>query len=255
MTDRKPIEARGVFGSSERESERSASWSDRDYATEVRRALLDGVNAPRRSFETDDTLRPAGQPRNAVFVVEKGWLYTARILADGQRQLLEVLLPGQIAGLGELGLERPLSALHALGETSVREIAWGRVRELLEGSTEFCENVAMQISRERLMLEERLASLGRRDSAQRLGHFLLEMHHRLQPPADQYSLPVNQQFLADLLGLSAVHVSRMLKELREAGLVDMTEHGVELLDPAELALKTDFDPAYLLLGSHRGDAD
>jgi CRP-like cAMP-binding protein len=247
VSDRPSIEARGDGGGVGKVDARHDSSLDRDYAAEIRSALLEGYSAPTRHFDAGATVRPAGQPRNAVFVIEQGWIYSSRVLPAGGRQLLELLLPGQVAGLGEFGLERPLSALHALGETVVREVAWDRLRSCMCESPDFSENFALLVARERLMLEERLTSLGRRDALQRLGHFLLEMHHRIRPPADRFRLPVTQQFLADLLGMTSVHVSRMLTELRDSHLVDMSDHGVELLDPDELALKTDFDPAYLAL--------
>lgn len=251
MAERPPIETRGGSGAAAGIPETSDdARSERDSAASVRRALLDGGTAPRREFAAGSTLRPAGQPRNAVFVIEEGWLYSARVLPDGERQVLELSLPGQVVGLGEFGLERPLSALHALGNAVVREIPWARVRQKMCDGSDFSERAAVLVARDRLMLEERLTSLGRRTAAQRLGHYLLEMHHRLQPPADNYRLPVTQQFLADLLGLTSVHVSRMLTELRDAGLVDMTDQGVALLDPDELRLKTDFDPGYLALAPY-----
>lgn len=251
MADRPPLQSRGAAQPAVDAPETTdEARSERDCAEVVRELLLDDDNAPRRHFDAGSTLRPAGQPRNAVFVVEQGWLYSARLLPEGERQVLELSLPGQVVGLGEFGLDRPLSGLYALRDAVVREISWARLRDRMCEGSPFSEHAAMLVARDRLMLEERLTSLGRRTAAQRLGHYLLEMHHRLQPPSDRYRLPVTQQFLADLLGLTSVHVSRMLTELRDSGLVDMTEQGVELIDPDELKLKTDFDPGYLALGPY-----
>nr|WP_277347535.1 helix-turn-helix domain-containing protein [Wenzhouxiangella sp. XN79A] len=105
------------------------------------------------------------------------------------------------------------------------------------------------------MFEERLTSLGRRDAAERLGHFLLEMHHRLRPSANRFRLPVTQAFLADMLGLTSVHVSRMLSQLRDEGLVDMNDQGVHLLDIDTLRRACDFDPGYLAVDPVCNDAD
>lgn len=255
MADRSPIETRGGSSPGTPAPEAPVARSERDCATAVRNTLLEDDAAPRRHFEAGATLRPAAQPRNAIFVVEQGWLYTARLLPEGDRQILEVSLPGQVVGFGEFGLDRPLSGLYALDDVAVREIGWGRIRQRMCDGSDFSEQVAVLVARDRLMLEERLTSLGRRTAAQRLGHYLLEMHYRLQPPADKYRLPMTQQFLADLLGLTSVHVSRMLTELRDRGLVDMNEQGVELLDPDELKLKTDFDPGYLQLEPYCDGAD
>lgn len=239
------IEARGGNPSCGGTGSPSPSSRDGDHAEGVRRVLLQLGDPPRRSFEDGATVRPAGEPRKAVFVVESGWMFAARFLPDGRRQVLEIWLPGQIVGLGDYGLERPLSALHALGTLKLREIGWDAVRERLCDSDDFSDQVTMLIARERLLLEERLTSLGRRNAAESLGHFLLEMHHRLRPPSDRFRLPVTQTFLADLLGLTSVHVSRMLTQLRQEALAEMNDHGVHLLDIDALRRACDFDPGYL----------
>lgn len=129
-----------------------------------------------------------------------------RILPDGRRQVLAVWLPGQEVGLGEVGLERPLSVLHALGATEVREIGWDGLREQLCGSSELGNRVAV-------LLDERVTSLGRRDAAERPG-------------------------------LTSVHISRMLARLRDEGLVDMEDHGAHLIGIDELKRRCDFDSGY-----------
>lgn len=252
MAERPPVGARGGASGPEAAGRPSR---EHDSAADVRRELLQDSDVPKRSFEDGATVRPAGQPRNAVFVIESGWLFSARLLPDGRRQILEVWLPGQVVGLGETGLERPLSALHALGAVEVLEISWTRLRERICASDGLGDRVATLVARERLLLEERITSLGRRDAAERLGHFLLEMHHRLRPPADRFRLPVTQTFLADLLGLTSVHISRMLTRLRDEGRVDMNDHGVQLLDIDALRDQCDFDPSYLGLEAFCDDAD
>ena len=255
VAERPPIEAKGSKPAGIGMDTPGTRSRDRDHAATIRRMLLELGDPPRRSFQDGDTVRPAGEPRNAVFVVESGWMFSARFLPDGRRQVLEIWLPGQIVGLGEYGLDRPLSALHALGGIEVREIGWNAVRERLCASDDFSDHFTTLVARERLVLEERLTSLGRRDAAERLGHFLLEMHHRLRPPADRFRLPVTQTFLADLLGLTSVHISRMLSQLRDDGLVEMNDQGVHLIDIETLRNACDFDPAYLGLEPICDDAD
>ncbi len=252
MAERSPMTTRGDAAGVQASGRPSR---EHDSATDLRQRLLDGGDVPKRSFDDGATLRPAGQPRNAIFVIESGGVFSARVLPDGRRQVLEVWLPGQVVGLGEVGLERPLSALHALGPAEVREIGWDRLREQLCASSDLGDQVAMLVAHERLLLEERITSLGRRNAAERLGHFLLEMHYRLRPPADRYRLPVTQTFLADLLGLTSVHISRMLAQLRDESLVDMNDHGVHLIGIDELKRRCDFDPGYLGLEVFCAGAD
>ena len=67
-------------------------------------------------------------------------------------------------------------------------------------------------------------------------------------------MPLTQEQIADVLGLSAPHVNRMLRRLREEGLIDVEESHIRLLDRAALAALADFDEAYLAPRTSRQDA-
>ncbi|WP_202946716.1 Crp/Fnr family transcriptional regulator [Allomesorhizobium alhagi] len=78
-------------------------------------------------------------------------------------------------------------------------------------------------SRDEATVVEHLVGIGRRDARERTAHFLLELGARLKlvglGSAAGYACPLSQSMLADAIGLSAVHVNRVLRELREAGQV------------------------------------
>lgn len=99
------------------------------------------------------------------------------------------------------------------------------------------------------MVVEHLVDLGRRSAVQRIGHFLLELGARLNLVglADKYgySCPLTQYHLADVSGLTAVHVNRVLRTLREDGLVTFRDGLVIFNDYDKLAALVDFDPVYL----------
>jgi CRP-like cAMP-binding protein len=87
---------------------------------------------------------------------------------------------------------------------------------------------------ERVLLMERLASLGQTKAVQRLAAFLLHIHDRLQqmnPTLEQsFELPLTQADLAEIVGLTFVHVNRSLRELDRSGLIQRTGKRVALLD-------------------------
>lgn len=89
----------------------------------------------------------------------------------------------------------------------------------------------------------------RRNASERLAHFLLEPSARLSlvglGTKDGYACPLTQNVLADALGLSAVHVNRLLRELREIDLVDFRCSTVSFVDFNGLVALADFDPRYL----------
>ena len=104
-------------------------------------------------------------------------------------------------------------------------------------------------SRDEAMVVEHLVGLGRRDATERMAHFLLELYARLrlvgQAKENRFACPLSQYLLADALGLSAVHVNRVLRQLREEGLCTF-QKGVVVLDDYEGMVRlAGFDRAYL----------
>jgi CRP-like cAMP-binding protein len=93
-------------------------------------------------------------------------------------------------------------------------------------------------TRNEAMIVERLISLGRRTAIERIAHFFLELHDRLLPvglaTSSEFDCPINQYLLADALGLSAIHVNRMLRELREEGLMTFADYKVTFHDSTRL---------------------
>ena len=104
-------------------------------------------------------------------------------------------------------------------------------------------------SRDEAMVVEHLVGIGRRDAKERTAHFLLELGARLKlvglGTALGYSCPLSQYLLADAMGLSAVHVNRVLRELREDGLVTFQQGKVTIHDLDGLVVLADFDKSYL----------
>ena len=99
------------------------------------------------------------------------------------------------------------------------------------------------------MVVEHLVNLGRRDADGRMAHFLLELGSRLalvgMGSQTGYDCPLTQYHLADALGLSPIHVNRVLKQLREAGLITFRHGRVTIHDHSRLVDLAEFDPAYL----------
>jgi CRP-like cAMP-binding protein len=104
-------------------------------------------------------------------------------------------------------------------------------------------------SRDEAMVVEHLIDIGRRNAAERVAHFLLELGSRLRlvglGQASGYACPLTQYHLADALGLSAVHVNRVLRQLREAGLATFRDGQVRYDDFDRLVDFADFDSSYL----------
>ena len=158
-------------------------------------------------------------------------------------------MPGDFLGLRSVLLR---TADHNVEPVTKVEAAEVHVADLLDTFTRtprLATAVLWAASRDEAMLVEHLVGLGRRNAAERTGHFLLELAARLRlvglGDKSGYACPLSQYLLADALGLSAVHVNRVLRELREAGLVTFQNGHVHFDDFDGLVTFADFDRTYL----------
>jgi len=121
--------------------------------------------------------------------------------------------------------------------------------EIFSKAPRLATAVLWAASRDEAMVVEHLVDIGRRNAKERAAHFLLELGARLKlvglGSTSGYACPLSQYLLADALGLSAVHVNRVLRELREDGLVTFQHGQVEIHDLDALVLLADFDKTYL----------
>ena len=107
------------------------------------------------------------------------------------------------------------------------------------------------MGQEESILAERVVSLGRRDSFEKLAHALCELDARLsaigQMRGRTIELPLNQEDFADILGISVIHVNRTFRRLSEEKIAEYRKGAIDLLDKERLAELSSFDPAYLHL--------
>ncbi len=111
--------------------------------------------------------------------------------------------------------------------------------------------LAWTTGQEESILAERVVSLGRRDSLEKLAHALCELEARLsaigQMQGNTIELPLNQEDFADILGISVIHVNRTFRRLSEDKTAEYRKGQIDLLDRARLVELAAFDPSYLHL--------
>lgn len=195
---------------------------------------------------------PAGQPFDpdgraaSPRLILSGWACRQRILADGQRQIFGFLLPGDSVGLSLN--PRPLDETSTVALTRVEYVDALMLREILALHDPRHDRLraALAASRryEEACLLNHVVRLGRQSAQARLAHLLLELRDRLQRAGlcsgERLHLPLTQETLADALGLSLVHVSRTLGQMRRARLIAMQCGWVTLLDEAYLRVASDY---------------
>nr|WP_301285186.1 Crp/Fnr family transcriptional regulator [Halomonas sp. FL8] len=181
--------------------------------------------------------------------ISQGWAYSFRNLGDGSRQILKVYLPGDIIGMRDFAFSNRLAGVAMIDDGIVSPFSHEHLLKIFRKSTALTAGLFAIACRQQAILTERLIYLARRTAQQRLAHFLYEMFLRLERIGavnnGRFRLPLSQEQLGDILGLSAVHVSRTFTAFREEGLVLRDRHRVTLPDPEALALVAEFDGSYL----------
>jgi len=100
-------------------------------------------------------------------------------------------------------------------------------------------------SRDEAMVVEHLVNIGRRSALERTAHFILELYDRLKlvglASGDEFACPLSQNVIADALGLSAIHVNRVLRQLRERGLLTFRDRLITIHDAKALKLLAGYE--------------
>jgi CRP-like cAMP-binding protein len=190
-----------------------------------------------------------GQIERAAYILVSGWVCSYKLQPDGGRQIIDFQIPGDFVGLRSIMLEESNCSFEAIVDILTIEVPKQSLVAAFSTTPGLARAILRAASRDEAMVLEHLVRLGRRDAGKRMAHFLLELGARLSVVelgnTSGYDCPLTQYHLADTLGLSAVHVNRVLRSLREAGLVSFKDGRVKFMNRAGLVKLADFDPAYL----------
>lgn len=210
---------------------------------------LASLHKRRRTFAAGRDLVHQGQSDQAAYTLVSGWACSYKILEDGQKQIVDFQIPGDFLGLRSVLLQVSDHSIEPVTDIEVTEILVADLLDAFGRTPRLAMAVLWAASRDEAMVVEHLVDVGRRDAGRRMAHFLLELGARLYligvGSKAGYPCPLTQYHLADALGLSAVHVNRVLRQLREAGMVTFRDGFVAFDDHDRLASFAQFEPSYL----------
>lgn len=213
---------------------------------EDRAALLGAVS----NIETKSRgscVRPQGEQPQSLLILVEGVALAARLLPDDSRQVLALYVPGDVMD-GQPVPTRTTFELCAITDVSIARIPHQVLAKLLSARPNIAFALWCESARNMAIQQEWLVSLGR-DSRARLAHFLCEISERFSEAglgeADHVAFPLTQTHVAEALGLSVVHLNRVLQQMRREGLVAISQGHLHIVDRSALQKVADFDPAYL----------
>jgi len=217
--------------------------------SEVELRALESLNKRHRTFVAGRDLVHEGQSEQAAYILCSGWAFSYKLLQDGQRQIVDFHVPGDFLGLRSVLLHVSDQGIEPITDIKVTEVHVSDLLEAFTHSPQLALAVLWAASRDEALVVEHLVDVGRRNAKERTAHFLLELGARLElvgmGSKVGYACPLSQYLLADALGLSAVHVNRVLRQLREAGMMTFRDGSVTFDDYDRTAEFAGFDPTYL----------
>jgi CRP-like cAMP-binding protein len=212
-------------------------------------AILAAATATSRTIPTRHDLIREGDRPGPVFVMLEGWACRYKILPNGTRQVLAYLMPGDSCDLHV--------ALLAEMDHSIQTITPARVATIERAGMDAImasrPNVAKAMYIAQLVDEGTMrawiTSMGRRTSVERVAHLMCELYLRARNiglTGDiRLEVPLSQLLLADSLGMTPVHLNRVLKRLRMSGAITVKRGSLIIIDPLMLVQIAGFDENYL----------
>jgi CRP/FNR family transcriptional regulator len=173
-----------------------------------------------------------------VFVLCAGWAFRYFQLADGRRQILKFLLPGDLFSSITIFDKTFHFSVKALTEVQVSGFSRSEVRKRCGADSDVQGAIAKSCVTDTNEMTELLTALGQCSAEERIAHLLLHLMPRIAARnvirEQRYPFPLRQQHIADAVGLTPVHVSRVLGLFRERRLLELSEGHLKVINPAEL---------------------
>jgi CRP-like cAMP-binding protein len=214
---------------------------------EDRAAILALPHTVRRSPRGHALAHQDGDP-SLCFAVLSGIVGRTKLLADGTRQIISVHLAGEGVDLHKAVSAEATHGVIALTDAEVAVIGASALGALLD-RPQIRAAVMREIVHDGAIQREWTVNVGRRNARCRLAHFLCEMGWRMEAAgigtADDFVIPLTQEHLADITGLTTVHVNRTLQGLRAEGTMARSTRPLTVIDPQALIAAANFDDKYL----------
>jgi CRP-like cAMP-binding protein len=182
-------------------------------------------------------------------VLLTGFAYRAKITGEGGRQIISIHMAGEFVDLQNILLDVSDHNVQTLTQSEVAFIPRAAARDLALGNPAVGRALWLQTLIDSSIFREWVVNVGRRDSRARVAHLLCEFSLRLEAAGlasnHHYELPMTQEQLADAVGLTSVHVNRVLKQLGAEGLISRDKRSITIEDWQRMRDAGDFNERYL----------
>jgi CRP-like cAMP-binding protein len=214
-------------------------------------AELDRLVGQSIQYPAGASIAKVGDEADVVTVVQEGFVCRTNVLEDGRRQIHSLFLPGDTADGETPLLGNRVDNLDTLSRCSVWLIPKARFFEVVQSQPQLAEAFVREAAIAAQIAREWVVNIGRRTALERIAHLFCELHARMaalgMTSEQGFVLPLTQHDIADAQGLSAVHVNRVLQDLRARGLIRTERQRLVILDHPRLCKLAVGDFTYLHL--------
>jgi len=208
---------------------------------------LHAIQSFRSGTRTVDAGRTIVEEHRAsaqLLTLYSGWAFRYKTLSDGRRQILNFLLPGDFIGLQDEFADGQTHGVEALTGVTLCTFARDKLWDLFHTQPKLSYEITWLAAREEKMVDDNLVTAGRRNAGERVAMLLMHLYRRAERVGmvrDGWAeFPVNQQHIADALGLSLVHTNKTLRQLQRLGLHKLDGGWLRILEPHALETLGDY---------------
>ncbi len=203
------------------------------------------------SVRTNEDFVHCGEVTDHACLIVDGLAARIEQLGDGLRQITALHIPGDMADLHSVVVPHTSWALLAMAPTTVIRVPHAALRDIADRYPAIARAFWRDGMVDASILAQWAVSLGRRRAVGRVAHLLCELACRydrsILPAIDRFHLAMTQAQIADVLGLTSIHLNRMFRELRKTGLITVVDGKPRIANWNALVAQAGFDPAYLHL--------
>ena len=190
------------------------------------------------SFKKGALLQQQGDRSVTLYLLLQGWTASTMAVASGERQMLKVHMCGDLIGLPSLPISEAADSVIALTDVAACVVSLHAIGQLFEDSPRLAALLFLISQEERLLLMDRLTTVGRVEADGRLACFLLQTADRLRRldpnVTDVLNIPLTQKDYSDLVGINEAHLSRVIRRWREEGLIKWQRNQITILNEGRL---------------------
>jgi CRP-like cAMP-binding protein len=202
-----------------------------------------------KDYPAEQAVVRDGERATECCLIAEGFCYRSKTISDGRRQILSLHIPGEIPDLMSLFLHVMDHDLTTLMPSRLGFIKHEALQRLHQKRPLVAEIFWRDTLIDAAMFREWIVNVGQRPAPARLAHVIVELRERLKAigrvEGNSFEMPLTQEQIGEALGITAVHANRVIRQLREDGIVDVHRGRVTVIDEVRFLELADFDNRYL----------